>query len=130
MQSFGSLTSVTLRALARPRIPFHQAANNPIQQLKRISAAISTQTGSPTTSDLIVHDHSELSDYYKQIKNAEDEETKVKWQNQFTWELARHSIAEELVVYPAMEKYLGDKGKEMAEKDRQEHRGVCILPAI
>jgi len=85
---------------------------------------MSTQTGSPKTSDLIVHDHSELSDYYKQIKNAEDEETKVKWQNQFTWELARHSIAEELVVYPAMEKYLGDKGKEMAEKDRQEHRGV------
>ena len=127
MQSLRPVTSVALRALARPRIPSHQAANNPFQQLKWISAPISTQPGSPKTSDLIIHDHSELSDYYNQIKNAKDEETKVKWQNQFTWELARHSIAEELVVYPAMEKYLGDKGKEMAEKDRKEHRGVCMF---
>ena len=87
---------------------------------------MATQTSSKRISDLIIHDHAELSDYYKQIKNAKDSETKAKWQNQFTWELARHSIAEELVVYPALEKYLGSKGKDMADHDRKEHRTVGI----
>lgn len=126
MQSLRPLTGASLRALARRQASSHQAAIITSQQLKWRSAAISTQSGSPKTIDLIIHDHSELSDYYQKIKNAQDEETKVRWQNQFTWELARHSIAEELVVYPAMEKHLGDKGKEMAEKDRKEHRSVGI----
>lgn len=55
-------------------------------------------------SDLIKHDHDELRTYKDNILNAKDVDEKVRWQNQFTWELARHSIAEELVVYPAMEK--------------------------
>lgn len=46
----------------------------------------------------------------------------------FTWELARHAVAEDLVVYPAMERYLeGGRGREVAEKDRQEHQGVYAL---
>jgi hypothetical protein len=41
--------------------------------------------------------------------------------------LARHPIAEELVVDPAFEKYvLG--GVEVADKDRQEHQSVCLQP--
>ncbi|KAJ5244716.1 hypothetical protein N7489_004812 [Penicillium chrysogenum] len=48
---------------------------------------------------------------------------RLKWQNQFTWELARHSIGEELVVYPQFEKKLPD-GRAMADKDRREHRSV------
>jgi hemerythrin superfamily protein len=55
-------------------------------------------------SDLIKHDHDELRTYKDNILKATDDDEKVRWQNQFTWELARHSIAEELVVYPAMEK--------------------------
>lgn len=55
-------------------------------------------------SDLIKHDHNELRTYKDNILNAKDDDEKARWQNQFTWELARHSIAEELVVYPAMEK--------------------------
>jgi hypothetical protein len=59
------------------------------------------------------------------IINASDYDAKTRWQNQFAWELARHSIGEELVVYPAMEKNLWAKGKELAEKDRAEHQAVC-----
>jgi hemerythrin superfamily protein len=55
-------------------------------------------------SDLIKHDHDELRTYKDNILKATTDDEKVRWQNQFTWELARHSIAEELVVYPAMEK--------------------------
>lgn len=54
-------------------------------------------------SDRIKHDHRELETYYNKIKSAKSDDEKVRWQNQFVWELARHSIAEELVVYPAME---------------------------
>ncbi|EXJ85447.1 hypothetical protein A1O1_05811 [Capronia coronata CBS 617.96] len=72
---------------------------------------------------VIKHDHSELKQFYVKIKEAKDDDTKTRYQNQFTWELARHSIGEELVVYPAMEKYV-DGGKDMAQKDRDEHQKV------
>ena len=76
-------------------------------------------------SDAVTKDHRELEEYYNNILNATDADTQTRWQNQFTWELARHSISEELVVYPAMEKYLGEKGKDFADKDRKEHQEVC-----
>jgi hemerythrin superfamily protein len=78
-------------------------------------------------SDRIKHDHQELQEYYNNIKQAPRDDDKVKWQNQFVWELARHSIAEELVVYPAFEKHIPD-GVRMAEKDRSEHQQVRYPP--
>jgi hemerythrin superfamily protein len=81
-------------------------------------------------SDAIKHDHRELEEYYNNILSATSLDEKARWQNQFTWELARHSVGEEIVVYPALEKHvLG--GKEMAERDRAEHRkvGHCGQPA-
>lgn len=76
-------------------------------------------------SDRIKHDHRELEEYYTNIKAASRDDDRVKWQNQFVWELARHSIAEELVVYPAMEKHVPD-GIRWAEKDRSEHQQVLF----
>jgi len=77
-----------------------------------------------TISDLVKHDHRELEEYYSKIVDpGSDHDTKTRYQNQFVWELARHSIAEEIVLYPAMEKYLPG-GKEMADKDRGEHSKV------
>ncbi|EON62951.1 hypothetical protein W97_02177 [Coniosporium apollinis CBS 100218] len=74
-------------------------------------------------SDAVIEDHRELEHYYNNIMNAKDADTKERWQNQFVWELARHSIAEELVVYPEFEKNLPN-GHDMAEKDRGDHRVV------
>ena len=82
---------------------------------------------SEKVSDVVIHDHKELKDYYDKILSATDGDTKTRWQNQFCWELARHSIAEELVVYPALEKNLGAMGKEKAEKDRAQHQDVNLL---
>ncbi|KAF7631478.1 hypothetical protein AFLA_012335 [Aspergillus flavus NRRL3357] len=73
--------------------------------------------------DTIKTDHREIVDYYSKVLNSTSNKEKVQWQNQFTWELARHSIAEELVVYPQLEKKLAD-GRAMAEKDRNEHQTV------
>ncbi|OJJ05016.1 hypothetical protein ASPVEDRAFT_44561 [Aspergillus versicolor CBS 583.65] len=77
----------------------------------------------PTITDAITKDHRELEDYYNKILSASTDKEKTQWQNQFTWELARHSIGEELVVYPVFEKSLAD-GQAMADKDRREHNSV------
>ncbi|KAG0368392.1 hypothetical protein BGZ54_002010 [Gamsiella multidivaricata] len=74
-------------------------------------------------SDAVKHDHRELEEQYNNILSATTEDEKTRWQNQFTWELARHSVGEELVVYPAMEKHLSN-GKALADKDRKEHAVV------
>jgi hypothetical protein len=74
-------------------------------------------------SELIKNDHRELENAYNKILSATNRDEQERWQNQFTWELARHSIGEELVVYPSMEKHLNN-GRVMADQDRQEHQVV------
>lgn len=74
-------------------------------------------------SDTIKNDHRELEGWYDKIINPTNEDEQVRAQNQFVWELARHSIGEEIVVYPALEKHL-ENGKKLADRDRQEHQVV------
>jgi len=80
-----------------------------------------------TITDAITKDHRELEQYYNEVVNSSDQDHQERFGNQFTWELARHSVGEELIVYPAFEKYMGDKGKQMAESDRAEHHRVKEL---
>ncbi|KAI0812926.1 hypothetical protein GGR55DRAFT_687837 [Xylaria sp. FL0064] len=80
-----------------------------------------------TISSAIIKDHHELEQYYNEVINSNDHDHQQRFGNQFTWELARHSVGEELVVYPAFEKYMGAKGKEMAESDRKEHHQVKLM---
>ncbi|KAI5268860.1 hemerythrin HHE cation binding domain protein [Aureobasidium subglaciale] len=89
-------------------------------------AFASSNTFKQRVSELIKHDHAELRIYKNNIINGANGDEKRRWQNQFVWELARHSIAEELVVYPAMEKNIPG-GKEMANRDRLEHQKVKDL---
>ncbi|KAM3511726.1 hypothetical protein MY11210_004616 [Beauveria gryllotalpidicola] len=78
-----------------------------------------------TISAAIVKDHRELKQCHDElINNPSNNDHQQRYGNQFTWELARHLVGEELVVYPALEKYLGDRGKQMADEDRQEHHRV------
>jgi hemerythrin superfamily protein len=93
------------------------------QQYRTFSATIPTMT---LISQTIKNDHRELKDAYNKILSATSADEKRRWQNQFTWELARHSIGEELLVYPAFEKNLPD-GKQLADKDRAEHQKVKEL---
>jgi hypothetical protein len=89
----------TSRFLPRASTLLPKQTTKPIYRTFASSSAIMQRI-----SDLIKHDHDELRTYKDNILKATDDDEKVRWQNQFTWELARHSIAEELVVYPAMEK--------------------------
>lgn len=110
------------RASFRPRL-VQGPTNAQMTSLRARIAAIST------VSDPIIHDHKELNQFYNEvINNPNDHDHQDRYGNQFTWELARHSIAEELVVYPAFEKYLGEEGKRMAEGDRKQHHAVRPEP--
>lgn len=96
-----------------------------LQPLLCRTLTASSMAGNTTVSDAIKHDHRELEQYYDHIIKATDADTKTRYQNLFTWELARHSVGEELIVYPALEKYV-DGGKALADRDRQEHQKVRI----
>ncbi|KAF9098192.1 hypothetical protein BGX23_006796 [Mortierella sp. AD031] len=74
-------------------------------------------------SDPVKKDHRELEEYYHKILNSKGEDEKTRWANQFTWELARHSAGEELIMYPCMKQCLND-GESLVEKDLQEHQEV------
>jgi hemerythrin superfamily protein len=83
-----------------------------------------------TISDAVIEDHREMEEYYNEVVNSTNHEHQQRFGNQFIWELARHSVGEELVVYPAMEKYLGAKGKELVERDRRDHHEVRSFSAL
>ncbi|KAI1407790.1 hypothetical protein F5Y13DRAFT_174028 [Hypoxylon sp. FL1857] len=80
-----------------------------------------TLTQADSISSVIKQDHREIERYYDKIVNSNDHDVQRRYQNAFVWELTRHAIAEELVVYPSIETGLGN-GKEMADKDRAEHQ--------
>jgi hemerythrin superfamily protein len=77
-------------------------------------------------SQAIQHDHQQIKDYYNHAINSKDPDEQERYGNAFIWELARHSIAEEIVVYPALEKIIQD-GQSIADKDRAQHQDVSIL---
>jgi len=76
-----------------------------------------------TMSNVIKKDHREIEDYYQRITTSRDPDEQLRYQNLFIWELARHSVGEELIIYPAMESHV-ENGKAMADMDREEHQKV------
>jgi len=92
---------------------------------------VSTTTGPVHSANkpielLIMEDHNEVRSLYKNFQNAATKEEATRWYNQLVWEIARHSVAEEVVVYPLFEDKLGDWGKHRAELSRKEHHTVKV----
>jgi hemerythrin superfamily protein len=71
--------------------------------------------------DLLTTDHQEVMDLLQQIKTTADPEARRDLADTVISELVRHSVAEEMYVYPAMRKYLPD-GDEAVEHDTKEHK--------
>ena len=118
---------LSLRALssARPRSLPQSPHFRFVQQSIRIRvAALSTITNA------ITKDHRELEQYYNEVIGSNDHDHQERYGNQFVWELARHSVGEELVVYPALEKHLGSQGHQMAEHDREEHHKASFFSVL
>ncbi|KAI1372641.1 HHE domain protein [Hypoxylon crocopeplum] len=105
-----SPSCVLRRTYAEHHFPGNKAESLEHSQIFKISQAIQ-------------QDHDELKDYYNRIVKSKDPDEQRRFQNAFIWELARHSIAEELVVYPTLEKAVSD-GTQRADHDRAEHQKV------
>ena len=87
------LTSIGL-PLSRPTLlakTSHPRGSNLIPlSVAPFSASMMTMS----VTEAVTHDHRELVDYYNNIIKAPGTDTAIRWQNQFVWELARHSIGE------------------------------------
>lgn len=77
----------------------------------------------------IKQDHREIESYYNRINKSTNKDEQTQYQNLFTWELTRHSIGEEIVIYPALKKYV-QEGNILADKDRDEHQSVRLHPFL
>jgi iron-sulfur cluster repair protein YtfE (RIC family) len=67
--------------------------------------------------------------YDEYVRNKGNTEAQTKWSNQLIWEIARHAVGEEIVIYPLMERHLGQEGVKLADHDRDDHqvRGRYVL---
>jgi len=81
-------------------------------------------------SEAIGADHRYLDECYENLKAAKITDDKIKWRNMLSWNLARHGISEELTVYPAMEKFLGEEGKKLTKDDFARYQAACLLPHL
>ncbi|OJA15610.1 hypothetical protein AZE42_09638 [Rhizopogon vesiculosus] len=91
--------------------------------------ATNPESKTPLT-DAITHDHREMYAYYQQFKqNKGDTDAQGRWAHQLMWEVARHAVGEEIIVYPLMEKQLGEEGTKLADQDRNDHQTVKELLA-
>ncbi len=90
-----------------------------LNTLPRVSFSIFGKTDDIISK--VTQDHRELETYFKNYKAAKSEEDSYKWFNLFVWEISRHSVAEEQILYQLLEAQ-GDKGKKLAQKSREDHR--------
>ncbi|KAL3480844.1 hemerythrin HHE cation binding domain-containing protein [Aspergillus californicus] len=72
-------------------------------------------------STIVKQDHREIEAIADRILSSSSRDEQIRFQNLFIWELARHAVGEELVVYPALQKHVNN-GAALAEKDRGEHQ--------
>lgn len=68
----------------------------------------------------------EYHDQYTRAHENADVDAQARWATQLRWEIARHAVGEEIIVYPLMEKHLGEKGKKLADHDREDHLVSCL----
>ncbi|KAL6238344.1 hypothetical protein BDW75DRAFT_227979 [Aspergillus navahoensis] len=70
------------------------------------------------------YQHNHLRPY----RSSTSRDEQIRYQNLFVWELARHVVGEEIVVYPALEKHVQNLGAGLATKDREKHQAVMKRP--
>ncbi|KAG0611111.1 hypothetical protein M758_7G116900 [Ceratodon purpureus] len=90
----------------------------------RVMATANTVKVGADIIDKVKQDHKELEEAYSNYKKFHkqgDEEEANKWFNQFVWEVSRHSVTEELVLYPLIA-LQGEKGQKLADQSREEHQ--------
>jgi hemerythrin-like domain-containing protein len=72
---------------------------------------------------VLVKDHAEMKEYFRELEAAATAEERREVADKLTAEVARHSVAEEMYVYPAARKVLPN-GDELVEEEISEHAEV------
>ena len=76
--------------------------------------------------DVLTTDHREATELIEQIRSTADPEQRRDLADSLISELVRHSVAEEMYVYPAMRDHLPN-GDEAVEHDTSEHKELEAL---
>ncbi len=82
---------------------------------------MSRETDEQDVIDILTDDHHEVLAVLAQIRSSEDAEERRDLADLVISELVRHSVAEEMFVYPAMRSHLPD-GDAAVEHDVAEHK--------
>jgi hemerythrin superfamily protein len=72
---------------------------------------------------VLVTDHQEMKEYFKELESATDAKDRRDIADKLTAEVARHSVAEEMYLYPAARKILPN-GDELIDEEIKEHAEV------
>jgi hemerythrin-like domain-containing protein len=72
---------------------------------------------------VLVTDHQEMKEYFRELESATDAKTRRDVADKLTAEVARHSVAEEMYVYPAARKILPN-GDQLIDEELREHAEV------
>jgi hemerythrin superfamily protein len=67
----------------------------------------------------VLQDHQKLRSFYDNYKSTGD----MKWYNQFVYEFCRHSVGEEIIMYPLLDSF-GSEGKRLVDEARTEHQRI------
>src|SRR3954469_3494104 len=86
-----------------------------------LGAAVTETSSEPDVVDVLTTDHHEVLDLLQQIKVTTDGVLRRDLADTVIAELVRHSVAEEMYVYPAMRKHLPD-GDAAVQHDTEEHK--------
>ncbi|WP_457963933.1 hemerythrin domain-containing protein [Arthrobacter sp. D1-29] len=76
--------------------------------------------------DILTADHQEMVELFSQIGGTPDAERRKDLADTLIAEVMRHAVAEEMYVYPAMEKHIPN-GAEEVEHDKKEHDEIVQL---
>ncbi|MBA2778529.1 hemerythrin domain-containing protein [Billgrantia kenyensis] len=76
--------------------------------------------------ELLTLEHREMEDLVGQIQRTPDAEQRRELTDTLIAEVMRHAVAEEMYVYPVMEKRI-PKGTEEVEHDKEEHEEIIQL---
>jgi hypothetical protein len=72
---------------------------------------------------VLITDHQEMKQYFRELEAATDGKARRDAADKLTAEVARHSVAEEMYVYPAARKILAN-GDELIDEEIKEHAEV------
>lgn len=77
-------------------------------------------------TDTVMQDHRTIEASYTRLLDSSQKDERKRFKNLLAWELSRTLVAKELVVYPALEKRLGE-GAALANRARNENHSVSYL---